>query len=151
LLDGLERLVSPLVEEQGLELVELSVRGPSSRRLLRLDIDRAGPRGIDHDDCKRVSDVVGTALENSEWIPGSYMLEVSSPGVDRPIRSEDDFRRNTGRRIAVTTIEPIDGRRRFVGRLVEFGAGTLRLAETENEELKISAEQVESAVQVVEF
>ena len=151
LLEGLESLISSLVAEEDLELVELSVRGPSSRRMLRIDIDRAGPRGVNLDDCRRISDLVGTALENSDQIPGSYLLEVSSPGIDRPIRTEDDIRRNTGRRIVVTTVEPIDGQRRFEGVLLGAEAGSIRLAESETDEVRIAVEMVERAVQVVEF
>lgn len=115
LVEALRRETEPIATSLGVELVEVSVRGSSRRRLIRFDIDRAGPQGVGIDDCKRVSDALGEALEAMDWVAESYVLEVSSPGVDRPIRDADDVRRNTGRRIVVTMREPLDGRTTFRG------------------------------------
>ena len=87
LVNALREVAQRVVEETGLELVELSLRGSSRRRLLRVDIDRPGPQGVDIADCKRVSDLLGEILENDELLEDSYVLEISSPGLDRPIRS----------------------------------------------------------------
>jgi len=151
LLDELTRLATRVAGELGVELVELSLRGPSRRRVLRVDIDRAGPRSVDLDDCKRVSDLLGVQIEESDVLQDSYVLEVSSPGVDRPIRTLDDIRRNTGRRIVVTTREPLDGRRSFRGRLDGALDGALRLTEGENAMVAIPLGAIEVARQDVEF
>jgi ribosome maturation factor RimP len=151
LLDELRRVALAEAEAAGVELVDLTLKGSSRKRILRLDIDRAGPQGVDIEDCKRMSEAIGAAIEAGDLIRGSYVLEVSSPGVDRPIRSADDIRRNTGRRVVVTTNEPVAGKRAFRGLLVGKGDGSLRLAEKDNEETEIPLKKIETARQDVGF
>ena len=135
-----------------MELVDLALRGSSRRRLLRIDIDRPGPRGVDLEDCKRVSGLLGEAIDaEGELIEGSYLLEVSSPGIDRPIRSSDDVRRNTGRRIVVTTREVAEERRSIRGLLKGQRGGALLLEDEDRNEIEIPMENVETARQDVEF
>jgi len=151
LVKALQAITQRVVEETGLELVELSLRGSSRRRLLRVDIDRPGPQGVDIDDCKRVSQVLGEVLENDEMLEDSYVLEVSSPGVDRPIVSAADFRRNTGRRVLLRTRESIDGKQEWKGVLRGLEGEQIHLQDDEVGEVTIGVEQVESARQDVEF
>jgi ribosome maturation factor RimP len=99
--EELERLAARVVAEFGLELVELAIRGTSAGRVLRVDIDCAGAAGVGIEDCQNVSRAMGVALDEADLIPTDYVLEVSSPGIDRPIRTADDIRRNTGRRVLV--------------------------------------------------
>ena len=94
----------------GLELVHLDYRKEGRRWLLRLYIDRAG--GVTLDDCTRASDQVSALLDADDLIPHRYTLEVSSPGLDRPLFTEEDYRRFTGRRARLTTHRPVEGRRR---------------------------------------
>ena len=118
-----------------MELVELTLRGSSRRRTLRVDIDRPGPRGVDLEDCKRVSELLGAAIEaDDDLIDGSYVLEVSSPGIDRPIRSVDDIRRNTGRRVVVTTREAAEERRSVRGLLAGQRNGILILEDEDRDD-----------------
>ena len=152
LLDDLRRLAARTIEDGGMELVDLALRGPSRRRLLRIDIDRPGPRGVDLEDCKRVSGLLGAAIDaEGDLIEGSYLLEVSSPGIDRPIRSSDDVRRNTGRRIVVTTREVAEERRSVRGLLKGRRDGALLLEDENRNEIEIPMENVETARQDVEF
>lgn len=152
LLEGLRRLAGRAAEEAGVELVDFALRGSSRRRTLRVDIDRAGPRGVDLDDCKRVSELLGAAIDDEEdLIEGSYVLEVSSPGVDRPIRSPEEIRRNTGRRVVVTTREPAGDRRTVRGLLAGQRDGALIVEDEERNEIEIPLENVETARQEVEF
>ena len=152
LLEELRRLAGRAAGEAGVELVDLALRGSSRRRTLRVDIDRPGPRGVDLDDCKRVSEALGLAIdEEQNLIDGSYVLEVSSPGVDRPIRSPEEIRRNTGRRVVVTTAEPVDGLRSFRGLLAGQRNGALIIEDDSRNEIEIPLENVETARQDVEF
>jgi ribosome maturation factor RimP len=144
-------IVSDVVSEFGLELVELRLRGSGKRRLLRLDIDRAGLRGVDLDDCQRVSAAVGERLEGTDLLQDGYLLEVSSPGIDRPIRSADDIRRNTGRKVVVATTEPIDGRRLVRGTLQGVAGGAMRVVTEDETEVRIPLDRIESARQDVGF
>jgi ribosome maturation factor RimP len=151
LVKALQETTQRVVEETGLELVELSLRGSSRRRLLRVDIDRPGPQGVDIEDCKRISQVLGEVLENDEMLDDSYVLEVSSPGIDRPIVSAADFRRNTGRRVLLRTRESIDGKQEWKGVLRGLEGEQIHLQDDEVGEVTIGVEQVESARQDVEF
>ena len=147
LLEELERLTARVVGELGLELVEMDLRGSSKKRVLRLDIDRAGPGGVGLEDCQRVSKHLGEALEGDDLIESSYVLEVSSPGIDRPIRTDDDFRRNAGRRIQIETTEPIEGRNVFAGVLVGAEEDWLELRIDDQEGLKIPRDRIQMARQ----
>jgi len=147
LLDDLKRIASRFAEEVGVELVDLTLRGSGKRRRLRVDIDRCGAESVTLEDCQEVSRGLGEAIEAAELIPGSYVLEVSSPGADRPIRTVDDIRRNTGRRIIVNTAEPIGGRRSFKGLLLGGENGSLKLAEEGDGEVIIPLGKVQIARQ----
>lgn len=151
LVNALQEITQRVVEETGLELVELSLRGSSRRRLLRVDIDRPGPQGVDIDDCKRISQVLGEVLENDELLEDSYVLEVSSPGIDRPIVSAADFRRNSGRRVVLRTREAIDGRQEWKGVLRGLEGEQIHLQDDEVGEVTIGVELVESTRQDVGF
>jgi ribosome maturation factor RimP len=147
LLGELRRIASQVAEEAGVELVDLELRGSSNRRRLRVDIDKSGPRGVDLDDCQKVSKALGLALDEADPIGGSYVLEVSSPGADRPISSADDIRRNTGRRIVVTTEDSEEGMRSVRGLLLGETNGCLKLAEEGNGEVEIPLGKVRIARQ----
>ena len=151
LLDELTQLATGVAGELGVELVELSLRGSSRRRVLRIDVDRAGARGIDLDDCKRFSNALGTLIEEGDTLRESYVLEVSSPGADRPIRTADDIRRNTGRNVIVTTREPLDGKHSFRGRLEGERDGTMRLTGDGSSQIGIPLELIENARQDVDI
>jgi ribosome maturation factor RimP len=152
LLEGLRSLAERAAAEAGVEFVDLSLRGSSRRRTLRVDIERPGPQGVNLDDCKRVSETLGAAIDAQEdLIDGSYLLEVSSPGVDRPIRSPEDIRRNTGRRIVVTIRESAESRRSIRGLLAGLREGVLILEDEGRNEIEIPLEKIETARQDVEF
>lgn len=151
LIDSLREVAQQVADDAGVELVELTLRGPSRRRLLRVDIDRAGPRGVGIDDCQRVSAALGERIDDAALLEESYLLEVSSPGLDRPIVSADDFRRNVGRRVTLTARLELEGRRRFDGVLLGLEDGRVGLLEDELGEWRIGLDQVESVRQEIEF
>ena len=151
LVENLALLVTRVVEAQGLELVELSLKGSSRKRVLRVDIDREGPGGVGLEDCQAVSRLIGNAIDESELIPGSYVLEVSSPGIDRQIRTDDDIRRNTGRRVQVETSGPVEGRRSFAGLLVGGAPEWLELKEDDDTVLRIPRDRIHMARQAASF
>jgi len=154
LVDALSAIAGPVCAQAGVELVEVRLSGSSRNRLVRVDVDRAGPDGVDLADCQRVSESLGAALEESDVIGDRYRLEVSSPGIDRPIRSADDIRRNTGRRILVTTTEPVDTRCSFRGVLLGANDGALLLAEnaaSDESRVRIPLDRIEKALQDTPF
>ena len=94
-----QALVEPILAEQGMELVELTCRPQSGQQLVRLLVDKVG--GVTIQQCARVNQVVGQALEAANLIEASYMVEVSSPGLDRPLASKRDFERALGEDVVV--------------------------------------------------
>ena len=108
-------LVEPLTDYNGLELVLVEfVKGPRGN-ILRLVIDKEG--GVTLDDCSRLSRVVSDLLDVHDPVPGSYNLEVSSPGINRPLVRIEDYERFSGKKVFVRTSEPVEGRRKFKGLL----------------------------------
>ena len=147
----LRRLGEAVLEPRGLELVDVVLRGGAGRCLLRFEIDRPGPQGVNLTDCQLVSRELSERLDRADPLPWAYVLEVSSPGLDRPIRSAEDFRRNTGRRVVVRNATA--GREQaHRGVLLGCADGELRLASgAEGQELRIPLSQVVEAKQDVGF
>ncbi|HEY7616057.1 MAG TPA: ribosome maturation factor RimP [Terriglobales bacterium] len=145
----------------GLEVVEVELRGAGSSRMLRIFIDKPG--GVTHEDCANVSREVGTILDVEDVVPGgSYVLEVSSPGIDRKLVRPADFERFIGSRVKVTTRQPIGGNRFFEGRLESFQGERLMLdvrsshkkdrsADAASQKLEIALADVEKANLVPEI
>ncbi|HNQ02739.1 MAG: ribosome maturation factor RimP [Syntrophobacterales bacterium] len=111
-------LVGPAVESEGLELVELECLRMKTRWLVRIFIDREG--GATLDDCAALSHQVGDLLNVHDLPPGPYTLEVSTPGLDRPLTRDKDFEQYRGSRVRIRTREPIDGSRNFVGTYADY-------------------------------
>ncbi len=109
----------------GAEVVEVDMRGSGNARRLRVFIDKPG--GVTHEDCANFSRELSTILDVEDVVPGgSYVLEVSSPGLDRKLSRPADFERFTGSRIKLTTRTPVNGNKHFEGRL-QFQDGRLTL------------------------
>ena len=123
--DTLETRLGPLVEGLGYELWELEYSPGRGSGLLRLYIDPEA--GITLDDCEQVSRAVSEVLDAEDPIPGHYTLEVSSPGLERPLRTAAHFARFVGETVHVETVQAFEGRRRFKGALVAAGAETIEV------------------------
>jgi len=123
--ESLLKILEPAVAALNYELVELEFHGG----VLRIYIDR--PEGVTLDDCQKVSQQLSAVLDVEDPIPGAYTLEVSSPGLDRPLRKPADFRRRTGQRVRIELLLPLNGRRRFTG--------TLRGVETDEVLIEVDA------------
>ena len=123
--DTLAARLAPLVEGLGYELWELEYSPGRGNGFLRLYIDAAA--GITLDDCERVSRAVSEVLDAEDPIPGQYTLEVSSPGLERPLRTAEHFARFVGEVVSVETAQAIEGRRRFKGALTAAGAETVEV------------------------
>jgi len=116
IVERVEELLGPILEEEGLELVGVEFRRERSGWVLRVYIDKKG--GVTLGDCVKVSRELGELLDVEDFIPYSYHLEVSSPGINRPLRKREDFERFRGEWAKVRVSEPIDGRRNFRGRFI---------------------------------
>ena len=128
-----EALVEPLVRAEGFDLVELEYVREQQGWVLRLFIDRSGrdpmskEGGIGLEECARVSHAVETALEVEDLVPQAYALEVSSPGINRPLRRPEHFAKVVGKRVKVKTFGPVGQppRKSFTGTLEEVGASDI--------------------------
>lgn len=106
-------LALPIVEDYGLELVDVEYLREPAGWVVRVMLDKEG--GISLDDCSAVSRELGYVLEVKEVISHPYNLEVSSPGLDRPLKTERDFERFAGKKVSIKTRDQLDGRRNFKG------------------------------------
>ena len=121
ILDSVRRIAGPLAAQEGLELVDVEIGGAGGRQTLRLFIDKAG--GVSLEDCSSVSHAVSAALDVEDPIAGAYDLEVSSPGLDRPLRTPEHFEKFKGSKVRVKTFGPVaecENRKTFVGQLIGF-------------------------------
>ena len=143
-----KEIVDPIIRSEDMELVEIEYRREHRGRVLRLFIDREG--GVTLDDCASISREVDRNLE-VEGIPsGAYTLEVSSPGLNRPLKKEADFHRFRNRRIKVKTASPIEHRRTFRGRLLGCHDGRVEI-EGENRVVRIPLAEIVKANLEYEF
>ncbi|MCG0277258.1 MAG: ribosome maturation factor RimP [Thermanaeromonas sp.] len=132
---AVEGLVAPIIERMGYELVDVEYCKEGQRYFLRIFID--GPDGITLEDCERVSEVVGEELDRVDPIPHSYYLEVSSPGVERPLKKDTDYQRFRGRLVSVQTFAPVEGRKRFEGRLLGLEGDEVHILSSTGEHFRI--------------
>ena len=117
----------PELAEQGYELVEIEyVQGPGGAHVLRIFVDKADG-GITLDDCSAVAQLLGPMLDAGSFVDGKYLLEVSSPGFDRPLRKASDFERFAGEEVKLATRAPVAGRKRYRGVLQGMRDGLILL------------------------
>lgn len=144
----LRTLLEPGVEALGFELVDAELVGGGSQRVLRVYIDSHG--GIDVEDCALVSRQLSALLDVEDPIPGQYTLEVSSPGLDRPLVRRRDFERFIGAQVKVRMHQAILGRKNFTGQLIEVGDDHVML-EMDKESYKLPFMDIERARLVPEL
>lgn len=108
-------LAQPLLESEGMEIVDVEFRREQGGLVLRLFVDRNGGGGITLNELSRVSRQLSDLLDVYDFVPGSYLLEVSSPGINRRLRRPEHFRRYVGQRVRVRTLNVVEGRRSFSG------------------------------------
>lgn len=118
-------LAAHVLADQNMELIDLEYRREGRGWVLRLFIDKEG--GITLDDCARASQEIGTVLDVEDFIGTPYSLEVSSPGLNRPLKNEKDFIKYRDYLIKVKTFDPIDNRRNFKGKLREISDGRIEM------------------------
>jgi len=145
---ALEELIAPGLDDLGIELVDIQYVKEGGRWFLRIFIDQPG--GIGLEDCQRVSEYVDPLLDQYDPVPHAYTLEVSSPGIERPLKKPADYERFTGRQISLNTFVPVEGRRKFKGVLITASSHSVTL-ETDGNNIVIPMEQVASARLVAEF
>jgi ribosome maturation factor RimP len=129
------RLAEPLCQSEGVELVHVEFYREPSGRILRLYLDKPG--GVTLDDCAMVSRQLSDILDAALDTQGAYRMEVSSPGLRRPLGKQSDFERFRGSPVKIRTIEPIDGRKNFTGTLNGVTGATVQLVVEDNKTVDI--------------
>ena len=128
-----EEILLPIVEEYGFELVDVEYVKEGGTWYLRTYIDKEG--GISIDDCEKVSRRLSDILDEKDYIDDTYIMEVSSPGLGRPLKKEKDFKRSLGKEVDIRTFRMIDKQKEFTGILKDYDKDTVTI-ELENETLK---------------
>ncbi|HET7578472.1 MAG TPA: ribosome maturation factor RimP [Bacillales bacterium] len=150
--DVTERLVHPILENLNLELVDVEFVKEGKNWYLRVYID--SDNGVDLDACTDVSEKLSQELDEENLIEHPYFLEVSSPGAERPLKKEKDFRDAIGKAVRITTYAPIDGEKAFEGELLDFDGDRLQLIvkqKTKQKQVDIPRDKVASARLAVTF
>lgn len=141
--DELSRLIRPAIEALGYEFVGLEYLSNPKNRLVRIYIDRE-PEGINVDDCADVSREVSALLDVEDPVSGHYSLEVSSPGIERPLFEPAHYQRFVGETVVLHLSAPIENRARFTGRLVEADDRQVRI-EVDDQVLEVAYGEIRKA------
>ena len=141
--EAIAKVIERVAAREGLELVHWETLGPRNSFVLRIFIDKPG--GVSHGDCEAVSNQVGTLLDVEDLIANRYILEVSSPGIERGLYKRADYERFAGSRIKLRTFEPIDGQRNFRGKLLGLVADNISFDADGRGQLEIPFEQIAKA------
>jgi ribosome maturation factor RimP len=139
----IERIITPTVEGMGYELVRLTVSG-GQRKTLQVMAEPKNGRNMSLEDCSHLSRAISAVLDVEDPIDGAYSLEVSSPGIDRPLVRPKDYDRFAGFEAKLETRAPIDGRKRFKGKLLGLEAQNVKI-EVEGAPLALPFEEIEKA------
>jgi len=141
-------LIEPVLDEMEIELVDIEYLSEQGRWVLRIYVDKSG--GITLGDCARVSREIGDLIEVKDIFHEGYVLEVSSPGLNRPLKKEKDFERAVGKNVKIRMVTPFEGQRNFRGSLRSFQGGVLCLS-VRDDLILLPYEDVEKANLVYDF
>jgi len=142
-IERIHEILLPVLEQEGLELVETILRVEGGRWILRVTIDREGGVQVHH--CTAVSRELSVHLDVEDLIPVKYYLEVYSPGLDRPLKDESDFERYTGRLVKIKTNRSVAGRRKINGTIEGIEDGVVSVLVEDDIRLEVPVEDISSA------
>lgn len=128
-----EALLAPIVEANGFELVDVEYVKEAGNWYLRGYIDKEG--GITINDCETVSRAFSDKLDENDFIQDSYIMEISSPGLDRPLKKEKDFERSMGKLVEIRTYRPIEKQKEFCGTLKAYDNNSVTIEEDGTERI----------------
>ncbi|MBR4943848.1 MAG: ribosome maturation factor RimP [Peptococcaceae bacterium] len=148
--DAIWKMAEPMIAENGMELIDVEYVKEGAEWYLRLFLDKEGDEGIDLDDCELISRKFSDILENNDPISQAYRLEVSSPGIERPLKRTKDFQRFQGEKVQVKTFSEVEGKKQFIGILQETTEETVTL-DVDGTSIAIPRKQIGKANLVWEF
>lgn len=144
-----EDLVLPILEEKSFDLVDVEFLKEGKNWYLRVYIDKPG--GISIDDCQDVSQELSDELDRLDPIKQSYILEVSSPGLDRPLKRDKDYERYKGTEVEVKLYKPVDGKKVFEGELVGLINDRITIKQSDEQVLSFEKDEVAIAKRIIKF
>lgn len=148
--DAIWKMAEPLIAENGMELIDVEYVKEGAEWYLRLFLDKEGEEGIDLDDCELISRKFSDVLEEQDPISQAYRLEVSSPGIERPLKRTKDFQRFRGEKVQVKTFSEVEGKKQFIGILQETTEETVTV-DVDGTSIVIPRKQIGKANLVWEF
>lgn len=143
LLTSIRDRVSNIFNENGIELVGMTYRREGGIRVLRILADTE--TGITVDECAKMNEIIGEALDREDFINEKYVLEISSPGLDRPLKTKKDFARVKGKRIRVYTFAPVDEKKEFVGAMEAVDESSITVSSDSAKFTKIPIDKISKA------
>jgi ribosome maturation factor RimP len=143
--DTVATLIEPTLQAMGYALVRVAIVGGAGRPTLQVMAERADGAAMSVDDCADISESISAVLDVEDPIAGAYTLEVSSPGIDRPLVKKADYDRFAGFEARVETSEPVIGRKRFRGRVLGTGEDTVRLKLDSGEDVELPLGRITKA------
>ena len=148
--DAIWKMAEPLVAENGLELIDVEYVKEGAEWYLRLFLDKDDENGVDLDDCELISRKFSDVLEEKDPIAQAYRLEVSSPGIERPLKRTKDFVRFAGEKVQVKTFAEVEGKKQFIGILGETTEEAVTI-DVDGTVITIPRKQISKANLVWEF
>lgn len=143
LLERLKKLVESIVEAETMELVDLEFKKSKNKFYLKIFIDKDG--GVTLDDCQKISRLAGKRLDENNLIEHSYILEVSSPGLDRPLKEKRDFMRHKDKLVRLYTSISLGKKKEFTARIIEAGDDCLLVARNKGDYLELPYSAIKKA------
>ena len=149
MIDKIKEIIEPIIKEEQAELVEIIFRKEAGRQVLRVLADKQG--GIKLSDCARINERIGQALDQADIIQESYVIEVDSPGIDRPFRTKRDYEKAVGRLVRVTLKERVLDKKEYIARLEEVTDAGVKIDVKKKGVIDIPFEKIVRAREEIEW
>jgi len=149
MIDKIKEVIEPVIQEEKAELVEIIFRKEGGRQVLKLLVDK--DNGIQMADCVSLNEKIGQALDQADIIQESYVIEVDSPGIDRPFKTKRDYERALGRLVRVTLVERIADKKEYIARLEEVSDAGVKIDVKKKGIIEIPFEKIVRAREEIEF
>lgn len=142
-------MVLPVLERCNFELVDLEYVKEGPYFYLRVFIDK--PEGITLDDCQKVSEQLSELLDEKDPIDENYFLEVSSPGLDRPLKKDKDLEKSIGKDVEISLYKQMNGKKKYIGRLINFDESSIFISNDKEETIKINRDIISKVNLAIKF
>ena len=145
-----EEKINPIIEQMGYDVIEVEYAKKTDGMNLTFYID--SDKGVELNDCEKVSKTIDPILDELNPTDDQvYSLVVSSPGIDRPLKTERDFKRNLGKQISITLFSKIDGKKKFDGELKNYSESEITITNVKGEDITLQREKIAHIVPIIKF